>query len=161
MMVDHALQYAGRGWRIFPIKPLDKKPLTKHGFKDASVSPSIIEAWWKKYPTANIGLATGQASGLVVLDVDGQEGFESLDKLLAHYNGKPMPYTEIVRTSRGIHIYFALPQGERLPCSTGQGIEKGLDVRGDGGYVILPPSIHPSGHVYEWVVQADYDAVNA
>ena len=117
----------------------------KGGFKVATTDPRQIEAWWRKWPDANIGIATGAMSGIVVIDVDGANGLAFLKTLVDQH--EPLPRTAIVKTARGWHFYFALPaQCTLIPCSTGNG----LDVRGDGGYVVAPPSRHASGHVYQW-----------
>jgi hypothetical protein len=115
------------------------------GFKAATVGPSQIRAWWEKWPDANIGIATGQASGLLVLDIDGADGLTALQRL-RDLNGL-LPATLTVATGRGLHLYYALRQGEEVRCSSSEG----LDVRGDGGYVVAPPSVHETGAVYRWV----------
>lgn len=155
-VVDYALLYASRGWRVFPLKPRGKTPLVKGGFKAATVDPNQIRAWWQQWPTANIGIATGRASGLLVFDIDGKPGLDELAKLTRLHG--PIPSTPVVVTSRGWHIYLALPQGDagRIPCSSGDG----LDVRGDGGYVVAPPSVHESGHVYYWANELRDDGTN-
>ena len=155
-----ALHYASLGWYVLALhnaiagggcscgradcKSPGKHPRTKRGCKDASADPSQIEAWWGKWPCANIGIATGAVSGIVVLDIDGAEGVATLQTLIAEYG--LLPRTPVVQTARGLHFYFKLPQGVSVPCSTGNG----LDIRGNGGYVVAPPSIHSSGHVYQW-----------
>ena len=81
MMLERALAYADLGWAVFPLMPNSKAPLTKHGFKDASKDPADIKRWWTDQPAANIGIATGVISGLVIVDVDvknGAKGNESL-----------------------------------------------------------------------------------
>jgi hypothetical protein len=144
---EAALQYAGRGWRVFPCYPRAKEPLTRHGFKDATVKPSQIELWWSAHPDANVAIATGGASGLFVLDLDGADAIANVLELASAYGR--MSCRAIVRTGRGFHIYCAMNAGEKVPC--GQGKETGIDIRGDGGYVLAPPSIHPSGAIYTWV----------
>jgi hypothetical protein len=156
---EFALQYAGRGWRVFPVhsvqngrctcgqdcgKNAGKHPRIKGGFKIATADANQIEEWWRKWPDANIGIATGSVSGIIVLDIDGPEGHASLAKLIARCG--LLDRTPIVKTARGWHLYFKAPADVAIPCSTGNG----LDVRGDGGYVVAPPSVHVSGHVYEW-----------
>lgn len=95
---------------------------------------------------ANVGIATGAVSGLVVLDVDGEEGMRSLRHLIEAHG--LIDRTATVRTARGFHCYYDLPiEDHALKCSSGDG----LDVRANGGYVVAPPSIHESGHIYSWV----------
>lgn len=72
--VTAALEYAGRGWPVFPVEPRGKRPLTSHGVHDASTDTATITDWWKQWPDANLGLATGTASGLLVIDIDGPKG---------------------------------------------------------------------------------------
>lgn len=130
-----------------------KKPLTPHGCKDAKKDPGAIRAWWKKYPTASIGIATGSASGLVVIDEDTDE-----DKGLDGYhevaqwerdNGA-LPETLRAITGRGgNHLYFHYTGTD---IGNRAGILEGVDVRGEGGYVIAPPSMHPNGTEYHWEI---------
>ena len=104
-----------------------------------------IERWWTKNPTASIGIATGVAySGLLILDVDGQDGLDALARLEAEY-GK-LPVTRTVKTGDGWHFYFHL--SVPVPCTRGK-IGPGLDIKADGGYVVAPPSRHENGTQYE------------
>jgi hypothetical protein len=144
LMEAFAHAYARAGLPVFPIQPRGKQPLTAHGFHDASTFPKVITAWWKQWPKANVGIRTGEEAGVVVLDVDGPEGEESLRKL-----PQEIPPTWIASTGKGAHLYFAHP-GEKASNSVRK-LGPGLDVRGDGGYVVAPPSIHPSGEVYTWL----------
>ena len=159
-LLECALQFAERKWHVFPLhsvqdsrctcgrdcgKNAGKHPRVKGGFKVATTDARQIEAWWQKWPDSNIGIATGAVSGIVVIDIDGANGLATLQALVAQHGA--LPQTPIVKTARGWHLYFAMPATcAPIPCSTG----KGLDVRGDGGYVVAPPSRHASGHVYHW-----------
>jgi putative DNA primase/helicase len=150
-MIDYALQYAARGWRIFPVG-LDKKPLIKWK-AGATVSPSKIESYWYKWPDANIAIATGRPSGVYVIDIDSYEALQRFIKAWGSaWAEAPPPALACVRTGRGIHIYLMLEQGHEIPCSTGpKGSPlEGIDVRGEGGYVLAPPSVHSSGRIYRW-----------
>lgn len=136
-----ALSYTERGWRVFPLAPRAKTPLPgSRGFKDGTTDVGIINHWWGIGPTNNIGLATG--NGLVVLDVDGHEGHAVIE-----HSGYEIPETLTVITGRdgGRQYYFRGPHvrnfAGRLDC---------VDLRGDGGYVVAPPSVHPNGKVYEF-----------
>jgi hypothetical protein len=135
--LDAALAYASRGWSVFPCRPWpDKQPLTEHGFKDATRDPEQIQHWWKSWPRAAIGIATGQASKVVVFDVDAKhDGLVTLEVL----GLTVLPPTPISHTGGGgFHVLF--DPGDRLfPCSKGE-IGVGIDVRGDGGYALIPPS---------------------
>jgi RecA-family ATPase len=147
-MLEHALAYLRHGRPVFPCGQ-DKAPLTAHGFKDASADPETVAAWWGRWPDALIGLPTGQITGTVVLDVDRREGIDGDDALaaLAARLG-PLPETvEALTPSGGRHLYFKHP-GRPVPCSASR-IGLGLDVRGDGGYVIAPPSVNGAGS-WEW-----------
>jgi hypothetical protein len=157
-----ALLYASLGWRVFPCHTpikngcscgkscdnIGKHPRTEHGYLDATTDAPQIRAWWEQWPRANIGIATGGDSGIVVLDIDPDKGGAlSLDDLLAQH--EPLPDTiESLTGGGGRHIMFAHP-GIAIKSSGGE-LGAGLDSRGDGGYIIAPPSLHKSGKRYEW-----------
>lgn len=133
-----ALSYAARGWAVHPLRARDKLPMLKQWPERASTDPAKIAAWWRRTPTANIGIATG--SGLLVLDVDGDEGRESL-------NGHHLPPTVTARTGGGGWHYFYQVDGETRNTTN---LLPHVDTRGDGGYVVAAPSVHPSGAAYTW-----------
>lgn len=143
-----ALAYAARGWLVFPCLPRSKKPATLHGFKDATTDPKIINGWWLGNPDCNIGVATGEKSGLFVLDLDCYKAGshqELLDQL-----GGPIPDTPTAATGGGGYQYFLdYPKGSNLTISGGK-LGAFIDTRGEGGYVVVAPSIHPSGQAYRW-----------
>ena len=143
-----ALAYARRGVPVFPCEPGAKRPLTRNGYWDANTDSRVIERWWKRWPSANVGMPTGKKSGIVVLDVDVDDGgLESLAKL--EYAVDPAPKTARVRTGgSGIHIFFRYPRGTEIRNSAGL-LGPGLDVRGEGGYVVVPPSRTQSS--YQWI----------
>lgn len=115
--------------------------------KDASRDPAMIREWWNRWPNANTGIVTGPESGILVLDVDGKQGEESLIELERRYS--PLPDTYTVRTGGGgLHLYFLWPKGADVRNSQGK-IAQSLDIRGQGGYVVASPSIHASGGRYE------------
>ncbi len=146
-LVEQALEYASRGWYVFPCR--GKVPLTHNGFKEASIDPVKINEWWTEWPDANIAVATGKISGIIVVDVDvkkGVGGDESLFVLEEKF-GKLPETLRSVTPSGGSHYFFRQPEGLDIPCKVG--IEKGIDIRGDGGYVILPPS-KIGKNVYGW-----------
>ena len=141
-----ALRYAARAWPVLPCLAEGKVPLTPHGFNDATVEPARIREWWERWPRANVGVRTGGLSGIVVLDVDGDDGMESLRAIEREY--EPLPLTASVVTPRGgSHFYLAHP-GVAIPSSAGK-LGASLDVRGEGGYVIAPPSVGAGGRRYE------------
>ena len=117
MSLERALAYIELGWSIFPVQANAKRPLTKNGFKDASRSAYTVRKWWEKHPDANIGIATGQVSGLVVVDVDvknGAKGAESIKTL------KGMPPTLMASTpSGGWHLYYLAPEAKKSAARTG------------------------------------------
>lgn len=154
-----ALEYAERGARVFPLKPKSKIPLTSDGFKSASNAPAQIQQWWTQWPNANIGLATGERSGVWVLDIDGFKGEASLRALEDKHGALPQT-VEAITGGGGRHLFFDLTNTLNLLNSAGKVGEK-IDVRANGGYVVAPPSIHPSGRRYEWSVDSAADFVTA
>ena len=145
-----ALDYAARGRPVFPLQPRSKKPLTPHGFKDATTDPEQVWQWWTAHPDATIGVPTGLHSGVVVLDIDRRHGGDkTLAALEAHYGS--LPVTPTVCTGDGEHRYLACGSGGCPRCTIGPG----LDLQGDGAYVVVPPSIHPSGRPYRWLVSPE------
>lgn len=145
-MLADALRYAGQGRPVFPCEPAGKRPLVRRGLHDATTEHAAIERWWARWPEANIGLRTGAVSGLIVLDVDGDEGHESLRELEREHG--ELPRTASVVTPRGGAHYYLSHPGGNVPNSAGM-LGPGLDVRGDGGYVVAPPSLGPQGRRYE------------
>ena len=143
--LDFAFSYARYGFAVFHCKPRSKKPITKHGFKDASRDENQIRNWWTRVPNANIGIATGARSGLIVVDIDCLEGAKLLLKLTERFGA--LAPTHRVVTHKGSHFYFKLPPNCGAVPSSAEG---GLDIRADRGYVIAPPSIHPDGGSYKW-----------
>ena len=124
-----------------------KHPRTLHGVKDATTDRKQIKAWWEKWPKANVGIVTGISSGIFALDVDGAAGKASLKELQAEHGR--LPKTVTVKTGKGRHLYFRYAGG-RVGNSAGR-LGEGIDVRGDGGYVVGAGSLHPSGAMYRYV----------
>ena len=148
-----ALAYAARGWPVFPCKPRGKEPLTVHGFKDASTDADTIREWWSRWPNANIGIPTG-ARTFVALDVDARNGGDETLYALEHEQGELPPTPHVLTGGGGSHYYF---QATQLLKS--RPLAEGIDLRAEGGYVIAPPSIHPSGSSYNWEAQGHPDDV--
>lgn len=150
--IPFAQAYAQRGWQSFPLKPKEKTPFLKWA-DVATCDEKMITGWFDNYPDANIGIACGSRSGIVVLDVDaGHGGYESLTKLIQTHGA--LPETPVSKTgSGGEHIFFKHP-GVEIRNSAGK-LGPGLDIRGDGGYVVAPPSLHPNGNTYEWMVDTE------
>ena len=138
-----ALALARRGWPVFPVKP-DKTPRVLHGLRDATTNERAIRNWLRLWPDSGIAVRTG--SGLVVLDVDGETGADSLHDLERRHGALPATVS-VVTGGGGAHYYFEA----REPVRNSAGrLGRGLDVRGEGGYVVAPPSPHPSGRRYQW-----------
>ncbi|HEX7998663.1 MAG TPA: bifunctional DNA primase/polymerase [Pyrinomonadaceae bacterium] len=134
----------------FPVKA-DKSPYTPNGFKDATRDPATVRLHWRKFPDANIGIPTGEASGWLVLDIDPRHGGDASLTALIEEHGDAWLETMQSRTGGGgHHIIFAYPQGSNIRNSAGR-LGEGIDVRGEGGYIIAAPSLHGSGRRYEWL----------
>jgi KaiC/GvpD/RAD55 family RecA-like ATPase len=141
-LVDAALKLAERGKPVFPCKPSNKHPYTAHGFKDATTDEDIIRAWWRQYPDALIGMPTGAASGVVVVDLDrknGVDGYDSWLDLQQQNSTAPDTYTATTQNN-GFHLYYKHPGNGTVIKSSAGKLGPGIDIRGDGGYVIVPPS---------------------
>jgi len=136
-----ALAYAEGGLSVFPLRARGKKPTTSHGYLDATRDPSKIAQYWQVNPTANIGLAV--PPGLVVVDIDNREAMNQLKA-----EDRELPATARSTTGRGLHFYYRTDIQIRNAVS----LLPGIDLRGQGGYVVAPPSVHPSGARYRWEV---------
>ena len=150
-MKEGALHYAEMGLAVFPLVCRDKVPAVVGGCKVATTERTTIERWWDKNPQYNIGIATGnKSSGLVVidLDVDKNKGIDGYDVLRDWQNkhGK-LPETWQSITGRGGYHYF---YKDAIVHSNRVGLYEGVDIRGEGGYIVAPPSVHPNGNIYEW-----------
>ena len=152
-LLSAALGFAAHGWRVFPCLEKSKVPATANGFRDATTDSEAIENLWAENPNYNVAIATGEVSGLFVLDVDEKPG-RTIDEALA---GLPkLPDTPCVRTGGGgLQFFFKYPQGVNLTISAGR-LGVGIDTRGNGGYVVAPPSVHDkTGRVYQWIDSDD------
>ncbi len=146
-MLKTALIYLKRGWSIIPLHPREKSPplVGWDEFKQRRPTEALVKKWWLKWPEANIGVITGAISGIVVLDVDGPEGDQSL-------KGREMPITPQSTTGKGTHHWYRYP-GHHVKGSVR--FLPGLDIRADGNYVLAPPSVHPNGSEYCWAISPD------
>jgi Bifunctional DNA primase/polymerase, N-terminal/AAA domain len=164
---DLALDYARRGWSVFPLHSIrrgrcscgiptcanaGKHPRTPHGLKDASADPATIRAWWTDWPDANIGLPTG--THFTVLDVDPKAGGDEALRQLEARHGRLTDTWRSLTGGGGLHVFFAAVLA--LGNSTSL-LGPGLDIRGEGGYVVAPGSAHASGHPYVWELGAGPD----
>jgi len=158
-LLDAALDYCRRGWSVIPLRFSGtvedrKRPLLEawEPYQKMPATEEQVRAWWTKWPQANVGLVTGAVSGLIVLDLDGPNAVA-----LLHRADVFLPKTAAVQTGKGHHAFYQHP-GYPTPNRAkllSDGLGSGVDIRGDGGYVVAPPSVHGSGHVYRWVVHPD------
>lgn len=161
-----ALAYAQKlGWSVLPLHTVKngrctcgkldcpspgKHPHTARGVHDATTDPVQIKEWWKQWPDANIGIRCGRESGFFVIDIDGEEGEDSLKELEKQYDELPETIEQITG-SGGRHILFKYPAGiEIRPRAR---IMPGIDVRGNDSYIVVAPSIHASGREYCWEIE--------
>lgn len=148
-VLDAALAYAGRGWSVIPLWPREKRPLIQWArYQHHRPEEAEIRQWFRRWPRANVGIVTGAVSSLVVVDVDPLHGGSGSLQALEQAHG-PLPDTIKATTGGGgLHVYFAHPGG-LVPNKVG--LVTGIDLRGDGGFVVAPPSVHPSGRPYAWL----------
>ena len=173
VLLDAALAYARRGWHVFPCHtprpggkcscgkrdcdkvgkhPRWEEVTLEHGVTDATTDPATITAWWQKWPDANIGGAAGAKSGFDAADPDGEAGLDDLAALEVKHGALPDTPTSI--TGGGKHLLFKHAPGKK---NTVKADGLSIDLRTDGGYVILPPSLHWSGRRYAWEATAHPD----
>jgi DNA repair protein RadD len=153
-LLDAALAYAARRLPVFPLIPCGKTPAIKRSFHDATLNPQTIRRHWR-IAARNIGIATGASSRAWVLDIDGEDGEATLRRLEARYGSLP-PTREVITGGGGRHLWFEYTVP--IPSTAGR-IGLGVDTRGDRGYVVVPPSVHPNGRAYEWAEGCDELAV--
>jgi hypothetical protein len=143
-----ALDYGRLGWSVIPVEPRGKRPLVRwqvyqHRLPDATE----VAEWFRRWPDANIAVVTGVVSGVVVLDLDPRHGADASLQELEHQHGLITETVEARTGGGGRHLYFAHPGGM---LHNRVGLAPGVDLRGDGGYVVAPPSVHASGESYRW-----------
>lgn len=152
-----ALAYASRrNWHVFPCRAGDKRPATRRGFKDATTDKTQVIAWWRENPGANVGVATGAVSGLVVLDIDPRNGGDASLRELEERHGRLPDTPQVLTGGDGRHFFFMAPKGTSVASRK---VADGIDLKADGGYVIAPPSQHPSGGTYRWAPGASGKAL--
>lgn len=142
---------AYKGWRVFPCEAGSKRPLVKDWPNVATTDAKQVHRWWKRWPDASIGYPTGI---LTVVEIDGEEGLASMTALRAAH---PWPPTLTVMSGRGLHHYY-VPPGSIRNCvgmshDGKRGLGDGIDVRGEGGFVVVPPSLHANGRRYRWAIK--------
>ena len=174
--LESALNYAKHGIPVFPVHGIDEKggctckkpncphpgkhPILKGGFKNATCDQQQISIWWKKYSKANIGVPTGKASGWYAVDVDQKnQGIENYSRFTEQHKSEVPEATLKAHTGGGgYHLIYAQPaNGQVVGSGTNIGRLEGVDFRGDGGYIIVPPSLHVNGTHYRWNKDASFN----
>ena len=148
LVLNAALELLDQGFSVIPVGR-NKRPLFAwKEFQARQPSEDELLAWWADYPQANLALITGSVSGVWVVDADGPQGAEWISKNL--------PRTSVyAKTAKGLHAYFKIPEGVSVQNMVRLAPE--VDVRGEGGYVVVPPSIHDTGVIYEWEFTEGFD----
>ncbi len=143
-MLNFALNYLKHGFSVIPLRPRGKEPLIPWTeFQKRRASEAEVKSWFVRWPEANIGIVSGKISGIAVIDLDGTEGFNSCSAL-------GLVSTCISITGRGKHLWYKLPSVQDIVTNAVR-IKPGIDIRGEGGFVVAPPSIHESGRRYRWL----------
>lgn len=143
-----AVHYLSLGWSVIPVEPRGKRPVLKwEPYQRRKPSLAEVREWLTRWPEANLGIVTGAVSGLVVVDLDGED---AVREFLTRWGDKPLS-TPVVRTGKGVHVYFRHP-GRPVPNRVRV---LGMDIRGDGGFVVAPGSVHESGHAYRFLLSPD------
>lgn len=164
--IDYAMSYASMGWMVIPLHSViggkctcrgqcsspGKHPTTPKGLNNATISEPVISAWWRKWPWANVGVVTGVISRFIALDIDPRHGGEESLDSLQQAHGKLPETVEAITGSGGRHILFRHPGGQ---VRNRAGLEPGIDARGDGGYIVVAPSMHVSGNEYAWEASSE------
>jgi hypothetical protein len=142
LLLDAALEYLDRGLCVIPVKQADKRPYIKWTqFQKRLPNSDELEHWWSQWPDANIAIVCGKVSGIFCVDADGPAGIEWMNANL--------PKTGVYSvTSKGVHAIYRIPADKMVRNAVRLAPE--VDIRGDGGYFVAPPSRHASGHEYRW-----------
>ncbi len=150
------------GWPVLPLHNIEngactckraecgspgKHPRSPHGLKDASTEAGQITSWWGRWPEANVGVVTGATAGIVAIDVDTRHGGDNSLAELVRVHGELPATVEALTGGGGRHLVFKHPGGTVRNRSN---LRPGIDVRGDGGYVVAPPSDQATGGSYHW-----------
>ena len=145
---EWALFYRRLGWAVIPVRPGEKRPLVRwEPFQRRLPSEEEVDGWFRQWSDANIGIVTGAVSDLIVLDIDPAHGGSESLAQMEQRHGKLPPTPEVTTGGGGHHLYFRHPGGT---VRNRAALAPGLDLRADGGYVVAPPSLHPSGRHYIW-----------
>jgi hypothetical protein len=142
-LLQYAESYLSKGFSVIPVKAKQKSPAVRwKEFQFRNPTHKELMTWFGHKSRYGIAIVTGKISGICVMDFDSLEAYQEAER-------KGLPETPIVKTSKGFHLYFRYADGMRN-FQMNNGLLR-IDIRGDGGYVVAPPSVHPSGHRYEWV----------
>ena len=143
-VLSTALSYCDRGWSVIPVRQDKKPPIRWTEFQQRRATPEEIREWWQRWPDSMIGIVTGKLSGIIVIDCDSEAAYQKIQELL------PDGFlTCIAKTPRGYHLYLVYPADMSIGNSAG--VMPGVDVRGEGGYIIAPPSVNADGNTYRWM----------
>jgi hypothetical protein len=143
--IQQILKYAQMGWHIFPCLPGQKQPAVKWGTQ-STIDLDTIREWWRRWPMANVAVDAGK-SNLYIVDADGPQGIAEWELIASAGAFPPLPTQKT--GGGGLQIFFKNPAGLR---NTTKALAPHIDTRGAGGYCFIPPSIHPSGNVYKWII---------
>jgi hypothetical protein len=159
--LEHARAYAARGWRVVPIPAGEKYPKDLTDWQHrATTDTDTLAGWWPDGTTNGIGIATGDGTGMFVLDIDPDHGGDDTLADLEHEHGRLPDTIEVITGGGGRHLYFTIPDGVTITNDQGKRLGPGLDIRGNGGQAVAPPTIHPNGTPYEWDALSDpFDGV--
>jgi RecA-family ATPase len=153
-IVDHALEYERRGLLVLPCNPANKQPFTVRGLDSATANPGLISRWWQQWPQAMIGVRMGADSGVWALDPDLPDepdkpnGLDNWQSLIEKHGGCPATHSHATPRG-GRHLLFKWRADRPVTNSPGQLKDLGIDVKGERGYVIVPPSVRHDGKAYE------------
>jgi len=150
--LNSALKYLSLGLSVIPVARANKTPLVKWSeYQKRLPTTEEVCSWWRRFPDACVGIVTGRVSKIVVVDFDSEEAIKFAQE-------KGILNTPLVKTARGIHAYYLYPEGKTVNNSV-KILDMKIDIRADGGYVVAPPSVHPSGHIYRWVKDREIGAL--
>jgi hypothetical protein len=146
--LEAALGYLERGWAVIPAGERAKRPIVPwQKYQHEMPARGQVSKWWERWPNANLAVVTGAISGIVVVDIDPKNGGTDSLKVMEKRHGSLPETVESITGGGGRHLYFVHPGHE---VRNRAGLAPGIDLRGDGGCIIVPPSVHPSGKRYRW-----------
>ena len=146
-VLDQVKEYANHGWSILPVKPDEKRPYMQNWlqYTKERAGEQVLSGWFTHLSGAGVGVVTGKVSGILVLDVENHCP-QPIEEILRKY-----PTNMVSRTgSGGYHLFYQYPSNKGR-VSNRVRLFDGVDLRADGGFIVLPPTKHPSGGKYEWI----------